>query len=216
RDHPSDLIWTTFGLDGRHLDAGYSARRDGVEAAQIARDVEGEPVPGHPPPDRHPHRCDLATVAPHPREAWTSVRRDVEIREHPDEHVLEAAHVPANVGSEVAEPEDRVADELARTVIGHLTAPLRSDDRNAGCRRVAEMPRIAPAPQRVPRGVLEEEHRVRSTGEPAGDQRLLQGERPLVVDPPQNPHLELHRWFDACLGSPPGASAPPSGGFNGR
>ena len=89
--------------------------------------------------------------------------------------------------------EDRVADQLAGPVVGHLSA---ATDAHAPARPPpAAAPRkrgIGPAAERVDGRVLEQQQDVGATGEPPRLQRLLPGERGLVGHPPAARHLEVH------------------------
>ena len=149
-------------------------------------------MPGHPTAERDADRGDLALADPHAAEPRALPRGDAEIGERRDEDALEHLEIPAHVGPEGAEPDDRVADQLPGPVVGDLAAAVRPEDRHVARRRRAEKARVGAAAQGVDGRMLEEEERVGPAGEPPCDQRLLPGERAPVLDPSGEAHLEPH------------------------
>ena len=107
-----------------------------------------------------------------------------------DEGRLEGAHERPDHQAALAERDDRVGDELARAVVGHLAAALDADDLDAAR---GEVGRVGPDMRGVrrptegqDRGVLEEEQPVADpTVRTLGHESLLEGERLAVLDPPQ-------------------------------
>ncbi len=116
-------------LHARHLDPVQPAGRDGLEAGQVARDVEREAVHGHPPPHPNPDRCDLPTIVePDAREPHAAAGRKAEVREGVDHHRLERSKVDVNVPSSALEVQNGIGDELARTVVRDVAPPVDAKD----------------------------------------------------------------------------------------
>jgi hypothetical protein len=107
-----------------------------------------------------------------------------------DEELLEVAHVAVQVAAVRLEVEDRIADELAGTVVRDVAAAAGLEDVDA------EQPLLSASSMRTCSGagraerddvrVLEQEQRVAGSRPPApGDELLLQLERLGVRDRPQ-------------------------------
>ena len=63
-----------LGLQAGHLDADNSARRDVLEWLQRApRDIERQPVHGHPASDANSDRRNFLTADPHTREPFAAM-----------------------------------------------------------------------------------------------------------------------------------------------
>ena len=100
------------------------------------RHVEGEAVHRPPPLEPHADGADLARVRPvgvdpHAGVLGEPARRHAERRQRVDDQLLDVAHVLGRA-EPVAELHDRVADELARAVVGDVAAAA---DRRRGRRR---------------------------------------------------------------------------------
>src|SRR5262245_16544919 len=76
-------------------------------------------------------------------------RRDTDVAERVDQDLLETTHVPAHVGLQITQADDGIADQLARTVIGDLSASSDPDDRHGSARRRTDEALVRPAPERV-------------------------------------------------------------------
>ena len=104
-----------------------AARDDVVEHGEVGIDVEREPVPGTPTRDLHADGRDLLVGHPHAGEPRLPVCLDPESGEDGDQRVFEAPHVGHDVAQAVAplgQRDDRVADELAGSVIGDVATPV--------------------------------------------------------------------------------------------
>src|SRR5205823_13038205 len=97
------------------------------EAATVVGDVQREAVPGHPAAERDADRGDLALADPHAGQPRAPPRRDAESGERRDEDTLEHVEVPAHIGPEGAEPDDRVAHQLPGAVVGDLATAVRAE-----------------------------------------------------------------------------------------
>src|SRR5262245_22070398 len=196
---------TAFPSHGGHDHAVDSTGCDGREAGEVRRDIQSKAVPGHPAPDGHADGSDLARAHPDARQPGTSLGGDAEMRQRADQHLFEPAHVPAHVGPQVAQAEDRVAHQLPGPVIRDLTAATDPDHRDGAVGGCSEEARIGTAPERVDGRMLEHEKRVRPAGESTSDQRLLPGERDVVRHTPASRDAKVHAHM--LTASPCAASA---------
>ncbi len=99
-----------------------------------------------------------------------------------DEHLLDGAHISAHVALPFAQIQDRIADDLAGTVIGHVAAAVGGIECDAGAAQhfVAgqQIFHVAVAAQGDDVGVLEQQQLIGDQPLLAlGDQLLLQLER---------------------------------------
>src|SRR5437870_1821446 len=122
--HPPPL--SHFSLARRHLDSRNSTRNDALELGGAGRDDQAVPVPRHPPLHVYPDAGDLVTPPPRPDtrvgRVPTSGNPDLGQRAH--ERLLERPEVPMEVGLVAGEVEDRIADELPRSVERNVTPAL--------------------------------------------------------------------------------------------
>ena len=132
----------------RHRPVADAARHDVLaQVGHVGGDVEGEAVHRAPALEAHADGADLARVRavgvdPHARVLGEPSGADAEGGQRVDDELLDVADVPG--GTElVGDGEDRVADELARTVVGDVAAAADGDElgadggraRSAGCGR---------------------------------------------------------------------------------
>ena len=100
--------------------------------------LRAKPCSVTPRATRMPIARDLARRSavgqPHAAAALDLLGRDAEVGADVDEHAFQAAHVGDDV-DRVGQPDDRVADELARSVPGDLAAAVDVD--RPACRRRA-------------------------------------------------------------------------------
>jgi hypothetical protein len=145
----------------RHAAVGDAARDDVVEHREVGIDVEGEAVARAPTCDLDADRGDLLGVDPHAGEPRLGVGFDPEIGQRADEHGLELAHVGHDIAETVAprgKRDDRIADELARAVIGDVAAAVGVHElRTHGVGRDEHVLAVGARPERVDVRVLEQE-----------------------------------------------------------
>ena len=114
-----------------------AARHDVVEVRQVGIDVEGEAVHRAAAAQAHADGRDLrGPVDPHARVAVEPGRTgEPEVGQRVDQHLLDRAHVGDGVGHAAAplagHRQDRVADELARPVVGDVAAAVGADQLGA-------------------------------------------------------------------------------------
>ena len=108
--------------------------------------------------------------------------------ERPDQRLLEVAAVALHVLAVPRQVEDRVADELARAVVGGLAAAVGLDDLDLGAVGDVQLARLGAAAERDHRRVLEQQHRV---GHRAARDRVR--ERALQLQPSSYP-TGSRRW----------------------
>src|SRR5680860_82275 len=158
-------------LLGQGCDAGVgdAARHEHVVPAQVNVAVQREAVHGDAAADPDAEGRDLAFGAPvigtQPDTAATrdAGRSHAEIGADMDQGLFQPAHV---VDDEhvVGQPHDRVADELTRPVERDLAATVHVDYRDPGGVATRTLVRLGALAGGEHRGVLEEQHRVGSTG----------------------------------------------------
>ena len=123
------------------IEARLAAGVDQVEVAQVDVDVQRDAVVADAALDAQAERADLAGGRPRPpsiqQPGWPSRRIASTPRRGAglDHRRLERRDERPDEQAAVAEPQDRVGDELARAVVGHLAAALDADDLDAARRR---------------------------------------------------------------------------------
>jgi hypothetical protein len=179
-----------------HPHAVQPARDRPLERPHVVVDVDREAMRRDPALDVHADRGDLALLHPHAGVLdpvlWAVAGGDPLVGERRDERRLD----PAQVRDHVVDADDRVADELARAVIGELAAAVDRDDVDPllgvprGRERQVAVLRAPPA--RVHGRVLKQQQHVgQLVGLAAGAHRLLQRERRAVLDEPEAHHQQL-------------------------
>src|SRR5581483_2758577 len=123
-------------LDGRDGLVGDAARDDELEEVEIGGDVEGETVGGDSAGDVDADGGNFGLRVgggPDAGESGDAGAGDAEVSAGADEHFFEAADVfdDADFGSEGAEIEDGVADELSGAVEGDVAAAITFDQLDA-------------------------------------------------------------------------------------
>jgi len=104
-------------------------------------------VRGHPTADVHADGGDLALLHPDAGATGNAARRQAELRQCIDNHLLEPAHVGDHVPPPLAEVEDRVAHQLSGTVIGDVAAAVRLEKLDAGpLEHLRTRQQVLPAP----------------------------------------------------------------------
>src|SRR5207249_8005109 len=107
---------------------GVAAGHDPLEVAEVGRQVQGEGVADDRAVQLDPDRGELEISVPDPGQAGLPrLPCDTQPVQVGDERLLELLEVPGDGEPEVPQVDDRVADELARTVVGRLAAAVRPD-----------------------------------------------------------------------------------------
>ena len=131
------------------------------EERQVGVDVEGEAVHRAPADVADPDGGDLAIVDPDARELVDGGGAgQAEIGERADEHLLEGVDVRRRVGDtgDGRQGEDRVADELARSVVGDVAAAVGLDELGADLGgRHEDVAQVGPHTERVHVRMLEQQ-----------------------------------------------------------
>ena len=84
--------------------------------------VEREPVARDPALDPDADGADLLRADPGPGQPRDPAGLEAVLAGHPDHHLFEIAHVLVHVAAVRLQADDRVADDLARAVVGHIAA----------------------------------------------------------------------------------------------
>ena len=165
--HPAEHVLDSGRLAELGRQAGHpgvpdAARHEPAEPVQVAVAVQGEAVHGHAPRHPDPDRGDLALRLagyPYPAASLDPGGGDPGVRAGPHQRFLDGPHVGDHVDW-LAEPDDRVPDELAGPMPGDLAAPVHLHHRRPG---VTQRPveRAGPLPGREYRLVLQQEARIR-------------------------------------------------------
>ena len=163
------------------VDAFLAQRRDGpvadparhdvlAQVGHVGGDVEGEAVHRPAALEAHADGADLARVAaggvdPHPRVLGEAAGADAERGERVDDHLFDVADVAGGVEL-VGDGEDRIADELAGTVVGDVAAAAHGDELGADVGGVAAqvVGEVRPRPVREHVRVLEEQQMLLGRG----------------------------------------------------
>ena len=151
-----------FGREAGDPGVPDAARRDAAEPAEVTVAVERETVHGDPARHPDPDRGDLArrlSGDPHPAASLDPRGAQARAGAGPYQRFLDGPHVGDHV-DRLAEPDDRVPDQLAGAVPGDLAAPVHL---HHGRARVAYGPvqRTRPLPGREHRLMLQQQARVR-------------------------------------------------------
>ena len=113
----------------RHAAVVDSAGHDPLERLEVVVDVDREAVGRDAAAHVHADRRDLARlVRPHAGQPLDRPGRDADVGQRGDDRALHAADVLVHVVPVGLQAHDRVADELARPVVGHATAAVGVDD----------------------------------------------------------------------------------------
>ena len=122
-----------------------------AKGVELGRHVEGKSMQGDPVADMNSDGGDLSGHSTQtPRQAVVRRRAtDPEFRQRSDQHLLELADEAVNVPPPGAQVDDRVAYDLAGTMVGDAASALDPVYRNPPCRRrpsrwsgLVERPRV--------------------------------------------------------------------------
>src|SRR5262249_33607040 len=110
-------------FEGGDASVADAARNDEVEIAEVGRHVESKAVARDPP--RYPDADGRQLLASDPDAGQPPdpAGPDAKIRGRADEHLLEIANVTVDVAAVGLQIDDRIADDLAGTVVGDIAAP---------------------------------------------------------------------------------------------
>src|SRR5690606_21445637 len=104
---------------------GVAAGVDALEGFAIHGDVERQAVEGAAAAHADPERGDLgAAVHVDARRARAALRMDTPNGQGVDDRLFDAANVLAHADAQAPEVEQRIRDQLAGAVIGHLAAAV--------------------------------------------------------------------------------------------
>ena len=134
-----------------HAPVGDAARHDQVELREVGVHVEREAVARDPARDADADGRELVRRRPRRRSAPArALGRDAEVGRRPDQHLFEVAHVAVHVAAIRPQIDDRIADELAGTVVGDVAAAARLEQLDAArrerLRRGEDVRAIVPRP----------------------------------------------------------------------
>src|SRR5580692_449483 len=170
---------------GGHAASVDSARHDRIEVAKIGRHVQREAVPRDPAAKADADRRNLARADPDAGHRIAATRVDAEFCERIDHRGFETAEILRHVAVAAFELQNRIADQLAGTVIGHLSAARDAPHRHTrGI--IDDKPLVGAAAERENVRMLQHQEHIRTFASSARRQQVgLQSERGVVVDDAQ-------------------------------
>ena len=161
-----------------------STRNDQAEVLEVRGDVQSEAVARHPSRDPDADGRKLFVADPRAGQSLDAPRFDPEIGGRLDQHFLEVADVAVHVAAIGFQIEDRIANELPRTVIGDVAAAAGFMDVDAarseliGRGEYVRPPAVAANAEREDVRMLEKDQQIADAASLAlGDQRPLQRKR---------------------------------------
>src|SRR5262249_170852 len=113
----------------RHRHIRNSAGNDARERREIAANIEREAVHCDPMPDTDANRRDLALLDPNASEPFAPRRGDFVAREKIDQRLLEPAQITMQILAAAAKIDNRIAHQLAGTMISRLAAAIDREKR---------------------------------------------------------------------------------------
>src|SRR5579885_666747 len=118
-------------LQVHYPEAAETAGADVLVGPQFDVHVDRETVIAAAAPDADTERRDLGVIDIHARCAGAPLRFGIVVpAQQVDNRLLGAAHEFAHPEAAAGEVEQEINHELAGTVVGHLSAPIRTYDRN--------------------------------------------------------------------------------------
>jgi hypothetical protein len=167
-----------------HAAIGDAARDDQAEAVKIGCHVKRESMAGDPSRNPDANRRELLTADPYAGESLDAVSRDPVVGSRPDKDFLEIADVLVNVAAIWFQVDNRVADNLSRTMVGNVAAApglMHLDaarSKRFGGRQDVRAPAVAADAEREDVRMFDEnELIVDPIAAPLIDERALQFER---------------------------------------
>lgn len=146
-----------------------STRNDQSKVVKVGGDVERKAVHRHPAGDANAKRGQLLAIDPDTDVGIlliVSPRFDAEMGNGSNDHFLKIPHVAANIATVRGEVENRIADQLPRTVIRDVSSASRfvqlHTQLGTTLGRHKDVRQLCCAPERDDVGVFEEEERVRN------------------------------------------------------
>ena len=100
-----------------------------VERREVAANVQGEPVHRDPMPDADADRGDLSIFDPDAGQARPGRGGDPDFGQGFDQQLFQPAQITMEILAASAQVDDRIADQLARPVIGRLSAAIDRKER---------------------------------------------------------------------------------------
>ena len=186
-----------LGSQCRRPEVADAARDDPVEPRQIRLDVEREAVHRTAAAEAHADGGDLARGAVEVRPnagipAQSAAAAHPQVGQRVDEHLFQVAHVRRCLGQSAAaatgQRQDRVADELAGTVVGEVAAAVDADAVGADLAGIDEQVGLICARTRSEDVVVFKQQQV--VVRAVRPQAPLQVERFAEADPSEPAHLQ--------------------------
>lgn len=151
-----------FRLKAGHRDAGEAAWGDGEKRRQgLTGYIDREAVHGDPFANADTDGCEFPILHPYTCHSIAAARAHPQIHTCGDERVLDEPQVQVEIPPPRIEVKYRVADELARTMVGSLSSAVGLENWMRQACSGLKGGLISEAPDGVNGFVFEEENRVR-------------------------------------------------------
>src|SRR5690606_20950321 len=175
-----------------HPQAGVAAGIDARERFQVHGDVERQAVEAAAPAHPDAEGGDLGVVDVDARRAVAPSPLDVPFAQGVDHRLFDPAHILAYAQLQPAQVQQRVGDDLAGAVVGHLPAPVDLHHGNvARCQHVLGFAGLAEGEHRI---VLHQPQFVRAVLATRVSEGLHRAPHRLVCAAPQVPDQQLARY----------------------
>src|SRR6185503_3078035 len=184
-----------------------AARNNQLEIFQPGVDVEREPMARDPAGDANADRTNLFSPDPRARQAFNAMRRDGIVGANANHHLFKIANVSMHIAPVGTQIENRVADDLPGSVIGHIAPATGFVHLDAMHRKLVlgggDMRAAVTADAKGNHsGMLEEEEQIgNAAGATVFNERLLQVERIVVWNTPEAADFEDPRRRRAGVSS---------------
>jgi hypothetical protein len=124
--------FTAQVTQGRHWATFDTAGMYPLEKGKISVHVQGETMHCHPTPDGNADRGEFSPVCPDSRTTGHTIGGDAKITGNADENFFQETEIMAQVLSSMAQPENGVPDQLARTMESNVAPTAYADNLNGG------------------------------------------------------------------------------------
>ena len=112
----------------RHFQAFETAGIDALIGLQVHVDIESQAMERAAFTHAQPERRDLHAVDIHAGGACHATGFDTVGREHADHGILDGGNQSTHAHADAAQVDQRIGDDLARAVIGHVPTPPHPEE----------------------------------------------------------------------------------------
>ncbi len=141
-----------------------TAGNNTIEFRKVGIDVEGKAVYGDPFADTHAEGGNLLSFDPDTGQPLLPVRLNIELCKSEDDDLFEATEIAVNIGKVPVQIDDRIPDDLSRTMVGDIPSTVDAEDLHPANRqlllRCEKMILVPPFADRIDMVVLSKEEQV--------------------------------------------------------